>query len=81
MVSLGGITEAQVDQTFNLNVHGLIFTLQKALPFMHQGGPIILNALTASSQGHRRSECIAQRRPKEIAEAALFLASRVRAAI
>jgi NAD(P)-dependent dehydrogenase (short-subunit alcohol dehydrogenase family) len=30
MASLGSITEEQIDRTFNLNVRGLIFTVQKA---------------------------------------------------
>ena len=47
MASLGHITEAQIDNTFNLNVRGLIFTVQKALPFMQEGGSIILKASTA----------------------------------
>jgi NAD(P)-dependent dehydrogenase (short-subunit alcohol dehydrogenase family) len=37
MAALGSITEEQIDRTFNLNVRGLIFTVQKALPLMHEG--------------------------------------------
>jgi NAD(P)-dependent dehydrogenase (short-subunit alcohol dehydrogenase family) len=51
MAALGSITEEQIDQTFNLNVRGLIFTVQKALPLMHEGGSIILNASSASIKG------------------------------
>ena len=51
MAPLGRITEAQIDQTFHLNVRGLLFTVQKALPFMPDGGSIILNASTASVKG------------------------------
>jgi NAD(P)-dependent dehydrogenase (short-subunit alcohol dehydrogenase family) len=51
MAALGSITEEQIDRTFNLNVRGLIFTVQKALPLMHEGGSIILNASTASIKG------------------------------
>ena len=51
MAPLGHITEAQIDKTFNLNVRGLIFTVQKALPFMQEGGSIILNASIASVKG------------------------------
>ncbi|HEX4166882.1 MAG TPA: glucose 1-dehydrogenase [Bryobacteraceae bacterium] len=51
MAPLADITEAQIDETFHLNVRGLIFTVQKALPFMHEGGSIILNASTASVKG------------------------------
>jgi NAD(P)-dependent dehydrogenase (short-subunit alcohol dehydrogenase family) len=53
MAPLGHITEAQIDKTFNLNVRGLLFTVQKALPFMQAGGSIILNASTALSEGDR----------------------------
>ena len=51
MAALGSITEEQFDRTFNLNVRGLIFTVQKALPLMHEGGSIILNASSASIKG------------------------------
>ena len=49
--NLGSITEVQIDRTFNVNVRGLIFTVQKALPFMHEGSSIILNASSASIKG------------------------------
>ena len=48
---LGYITEEQFDKTFNTNVRGLLFTVQKALPLMPSGSSIILNALTASIKG------------------------------
>jgi NAD(P)-dependent dehydrogenase (short-subunit alcohol dehydrogenase family) len=48
---LGAITEAHFDQTFNANVKGLLFTVQKALPLLVDGGSIILNASTAASTG------------------------------
>jgi NAD(P)-dependent dehydrogenase (short-subunit alcohol dehydrogenase family) len=51
MAPLGSITEEQIDRTFNVNVRGLIFTVQKALPLMHEGASIILNASTASIKG------------------------------
>jgi NAD(P)-dependent dehydrogenase (short-subunit alcohol dehydrogenase family) len=51
MAPLGHITEAHIDKTSNLNVRGLIFTVQKALPFIREGGSIILNASTASVKG------------------------------
>jgi NAD(P)-dependent dehydrogenase (short-subunit alcohol dehydrogenase family) len=46
---LGAITEAHFDQTFNANVKGLLFTVQKALPLLVDGASIILNASTAAS--------------------------------
>src|SRR5215204_1445465 len=50
-VPLGAITEAHFDKTFNINVKGLLFTVQKALPLFQDGGSIILNASIASSKG------------------------------
>ena len=46
--SLGEITPALYDAIFDVNVKGLIFTVQKALPLMSPGGSIIL---TGSSTG------------------------------
>lgn len=46
---LGAITEEHFDKTFNSNVKGLLFTVQKALPLFADGGSIILNASTAAS--------------------------------
>jgi NAD(P)-dependent dehydrogenase (short-subunit alcohol dehydrogenase family) len=48
---LGEITEEHYEKTFNINVKGLLFTVQKALPLMGPGGSIILNASIAASKG------------------------------
>jgi NAD(P)-dependent dehydrogenase (short-subunit alcohol dehydrogenase family) len=48
---LGTITEEHFDQIFNLNVKGLLFTVQKALPLFKDGGSIILNASIAGIKG------------------------------
>ena len=50
---LGEISEAQFDKTFGVNVKGLLFSVQKALPLFQDGGggSIILNASVASSMG------------------------------
>ena len=48
---LGKITEAHFDKTFNINVKGLLFTVQKALLLIQDGGSIILNASIAASKG------------------------------
>jgi len=48
---LGAITEEHFDKTFNSNVKGLLFTVQKALPLLVDGGSIILMASTAASTG------------------------------
>jgi NAD(P)-dependent dehydrogenase (short-subunit alcohol dehydrogenase family) len=51
MLPLGQITEEQVDDTFDRNVKGVIFTVQKALPLMGKGGSIILTGSTAGTEG------------------------------
>jgi NAD(P)-dependent dehydrogenase (short-subunit alcohol dehydrogenase family) len=51
LAPLGSITEEQFDQTFNLNVKGLLFTVQKALPLIPDGGSILLNASIVSIKG------------------------------
>jgi NAD(P)-dependent dehydrogenase (short-subunit alcohol dehydrogenase family) len=51
IVPLGAITEEHFDKTFNTNVKGLLFTVQKALPLLPVGASIILNASTASIKG------------------------------
>jgi NAD(P)-dependent dehydrogenase (short-subunit alcohol dehydrogenase family) len=48
---LGEITEEHFDRIFNINVRGLLFTVQKALPFLQDGGSIILNGSIASIKG------------------------------
>lgn len=48
---LGQITEEQFDQTFDTNVKGVLFTVQKALPLIPDGGAIVLNASIVSVQG------------------------------
>jgi NAD(P)-dependent dehydrogenase (short-subunit alcohol dehydrogenase family) len=47
---LGAITEAQYQETFDTNVKGVIFTVQKALPLLRDGATIVLNASTAASR-------------------------------
>jgi len=51
MTPLGHITEEDCDALFNANVKGLLFTVQKALPLMPDGGSIILNASIVASKG------------------------------
>ncbi|MDZ8238767.1 MAG: glucose 1-dehydrogenase [Nostoc sp. ChiQUE01a] len=48
---LGAITEEHFDKIFNINVKGLLFTVQKALPLFQDGGSIILNASIVASKG------------------------------
>jgi NAD(P)-dependent dehydrogenase (short-subunit alcohol dehydrogenase family) len=49
---LGAITEEHFDKTFNTNVKGLLFTVQKALPLIADGASIILNASIVASTGN-----------------------------
>ena len=48
---LGTITEEFYDSIFDVNVKGLLFTVQKALPLMSEGGSIIVNASVVASKG------------------------------
>ena len=47
----GKITEEHYDSIFNINVKGLLFTVQKALPLLPDGASIILNASIVASKG------------------------------
>jgi NAD(P)-dependent dehydrogenase (short-subunit alcohol dehydrogenase family) len=49
--ALGKITEELYDLTFDINVKGLLFTVQKALPLLPDGASIILNASIVASKG------------------------------
>ncbi len=48
---LGKITEEHFDKLFDINVKGTLFTVQKALPLLNDGGSIILNGSVASVKG------------------------------
>jgi NAD(P)-dependent dehydrogenase (short-subunit alcohol dehydrogenase family) len=48
---LGSITEEHFDKTFNVNVRGTLFTVQKALPLLNDGGSIILTGSIAGVKG------------------------------
>jgi NAD(P)-dependent dehydrogenase (short-subunit alcohol dehydrogenase family) len=48
---IGEVTEEHFDKTFDLNVRGTLFTVQKALPLVVDGGSIILNGSIASVKG------------------------------
>ena len=47
----GTITEELYDSIFNINVKGLLFTVQKALPLLTDGASVILNASVVGSKG------------------------------
>jgi NAD(P)-dependent dehydrogenase (short-subunit alcohol dehydrogenase family) len=48
---LGSITEAHYDKTFDVNVKGVLFAVQKALPLLVDGASVILNASIVSIKG------------------------------
>jgi NAD(P)-dependent dehydrogenase (short-subunit alcohol dehydrogenase family) len=50
-LALGKITAGHIDETFDTNVKGAIFTVQKALPLMGRGGSIILTGSSAGTTG------------------------------
>jgi NAD(P)-dependent dehydrogenase (short-subunit alcohol dehydrogenase family) len=49
--TLGNITEELFDTHFDINVKGVLFTVQKALPLLVDGASIILNASIVASKG------------------------------
>ncbi len=48
---LGQISEEHFDKQFDVNVRGLLFTVQKALPLLQPGASIVLNASIVSTTG------------------------------
>ncbi|WP_437497694.1 SDR family oxidoreductase [Sorangium sp. So ce1099] len=51
LAPLGEITEEHFDKTFAINVKGMLFTVQKALPLLRDGASIILTGSTTASMG------------------------------
>lgn len=51
LAALGDITPEHVDHTFDINVRGTLFTVQKALPLMRSGSSIILTGSTVGVTG------------------------------
>ena len=51
LCAFGEITEEHFDRTFNTNVRGLLFTVQKALPLLSRGSSVILTGSIASVRG------------------------------
>lgn len=51
MLPLGGITEEQFHDTFDRNVKGVLFTVQKALPLLAKGASVIVTSSTTSISG------------------------------
>jgi NAD(P)-dependent dehydrogenase (short-subunit alcohol dehydrogenase family) len=51
MLPLGAITEEQYDDTFDRNVKGILFTVQKALPLLAKGASVIVTSSNAGIKG------------------------------
>ena len=51
LAKLEEVTEGHFDKTFDLNVRGTLFTVQKALPLFNDNGSIFLNGSIASIKG------------------------------
>lgn len=51
LAPLGAITEESYNKMFDINVKGVLFTVQQAMPLMVDGGSIILNGSVAGSKG------------------------------
>jgi NAD(P)-dependent dehydrogenase (short-subunit alcohol dehydrogenase family) len=49
--TFGEITEEHFDKTFNTNVRGLLFAVQKALPLLGKGSSVILTGSMVSIKG------------------------------
>jgi NAD(P)-dependent dehydrogenase (short-subunit alcohol dehydrogenase family) len=49
--TLGAITEEHFQRTFDTNVKGVLFTVQKALPLLKDGGAIVMTGSTTSAEG------------------------------
>jgi len=50
-VPIEAVSEEHFSKIFNVNVKGTLFTVQKALPLLNDGGSIILNGSVASVKG------------------------------
>jgi NADP-dependent 3-hydroxy acid dehydrogenase YdfG len=56
LAPLGSITESHFDKIFSINVKGVLFTVQKALPLFLDGGSIILTSSIGGSKGYEGSD-------------------------
>jgi NAD(P)-dependent dehydrogenase (short-subunit alcohol dehydrogenase family) len=48
---IGDITEEQLDNQFDVDFKGVVFTVQKALPLLNDGGSIIINSSNTNAKG------------------------------
>jgi NAD(P)-dependent dehydrogenase (short-subunit alcohol dehydrogenase family) len=51
LAPIEAVDEAHFDLLFDVNVKGLLFTVQKALPLFSQGGAIVLNSSVVNTKG------------------------------
>jgi NAD(P)-dependent dehydrogenase (short-subunit alcohol dehydrogenase family) len=51
---IGAVTEEHFDKIFGVNVRGTLFTVQKALPLLNDGGSIIMTGSIASIKGFEK---------------------------
>jgi NAD(P)-dependent dehydrogenase (short-subunit alcohol dehydrogenase family) len=51
LAPISDVSEEHFDKVFDINVKGLLFTVQKALPLFSDGGSIILNSSVANTTG------------------------------
>lgn len=51
MMPLEAVTEEHFDRVFGTNVRGTLFTVQKALPLLVDGGSVVLTGSTAGATG------------------------------
>lgn len=48
---IGDITSEHLDRLLDIDFKGVVFTVQKALPLLNDGGSVILNASTVATRG------------------------------
>jgi len=51
LLTIDAVTPEHFDKTININLRGLLFTVQKALPLMKKGGSIVLNSSVVGVKG------------------------------
>jgi NAD(P)-dependent dehydrogenase (short-subunit alcohol dehydrogenase family) len=71
---LGEITEEHFDATFGLNARGTLFTVQKALPLINDGGSIFMTGSIASVRGYPSWSVYAASKAALLAYARVWLA-------
>src|SRR6202158_1271579 len=62
----GTITEDAYDKMFDINVKGVLFTVQQAVPLMSDGGSIILTGSVAGSRDLKLLPSTARPRPRSV---------------